>query len=682
MARRALARKITRKQALSYKRTTPNPLGVTAIAAVNGSASYARRYAATRRLLDEAEGGTAPSRKGKSMRRRRATANRATPKKRKVARKSSPAQRAARARFAAKYGKKSRFGGPAKFAHAKMASPWKFPKRKKARRKASSVPKGRVYGGKYRALRARIGGRSRPTYTYLTKKKKVRKIPDFALMGYRSKKAQFKRELTQKGANASLKRQARLKASRERNAERISKRVLAGKYAFTPNKRRRARRAKKRVVSFHQWEKSMIANARRAKKRKKVSRRRRKVGVRVSARTVKYKHRVKANKRKRRVKRRHRATPAQLRSLKKARAARRRKSKKGRKRHTAYAANRKRRVKRRKSRKARRNPLMQAAANRRRHRRVRRNRRHVGRRRHARRNPLMQAAANRRRRRGVRRNRKHSRRGYKRNVSLFVSDFIKTMKTAGIVSIGLVVQKGLSKYLSTAAWADPVLGKLPPAFKNTIVGLLTAAAGMTLVQKVAPGEAKHIGLGMGAGLVHTILMDVLTAIGQPAAVNYLGDYTESQGKSYSGYGSYYEFQPGQVYNGVGEYFTQPGVSGFGNVPQLTQAAAGVGEYFVTGVKGIGEYEEVTPEYSAPTSTRDGIRPDLNSAEHAMSVAEAAAGVGMYGGGGGYGTYEQNQDVALQSTVYPTGGGENIPDQPGGSRAGVFCGDNGVFGPCG
>ena len=48
-------KKITRKQALSYNRTIPNGLGVTAISAVNGRGSYASRYAATRSLLAGAE---------------------------------------------------------------------------------------------------------------------------------------------------------------------------------------------------------------------------------------------------------------------------------------------------------------------------------------------------------------------------------------------------------------------------------------------------------------------------------------------------------------------------------------------------------------------------------------------------------------------------------------------------
>ena len=40
---KGLTRPITRKQALSYKRTSPNPIGVTAIAQVNGRRRKAAR---------------------------------------------------------------------------------------------------------------------------------------------------------------------------------------------------------------------------------------------------------------------------------------------------------------------------------------------------------------------------------------------------------------------------------------------------------------------------------------------------------------------------------------------------------------------------------------------------------------------------------------------------------------
>lgn len=633
MARKVLARKITRKQALSYTRTVPNPLGVTAIASVNGRRAYERQYAATRALLGSPEGA--------EMRRR----VRRNKKALSAAQKKALAK--GRATLAKKRGKKSVAKKASAPKRRKAASKAKAaPRPKKAVRRSSAKKSTKFYGGKYRALRARVGGRSVPTYVYLTKKKRVRKIPDFALAGYRSRADLKKRTKSAKGKAASWKRFNRLFDRRKKAADRVAKRILAGKYAFTPN--RIGRRRPTRTVTFKEWEKSMIANARRKKKARKSRKGRKK------------------------------ATKKQLRALAKARAALRRKHSKKRKAKKARrnplmqaAANKRRKKARRSRRKARRNPLMQAAANKRRGKSRRR----------ARRNPLMQAAANKRRRK-ARRNSKH---GYRRNMAAFVSDLKTTLKVGGVVAAGLILQKSLTKILTGTGYLDK-LG----AFKSIVAGGLVALAGGALVTKFVPGQAKLIASGMGAGLVHTILIEALGYFNQPQAVAYLGDYTEARGNAmYSGtgqMGSYYEFQPGQVYSGMGqlgEYYQTPGVSGFGGygdsfgqAPLLTQAAAGVGEYYVTGGQGIGEYEEVTPEYSPRTSTRDGIRPDLTSAERAMNVAEAAAGVGNYGGLGA------DVDVPLQSTVYPQGQAEDIPDQPGGSRAGVFCGSNGVFGPCG
>ena len=54
--RKALTRKITRKQATSYDRMAPNKRGVTALSEVNGRGAYAERYAQTRRMLSNKKG--------------------------------------------------------------------------------------------------------------------------------------------------------------------------------------------------------------------------------------------------------------------------------------------------------------------------------------------------------------------------------------------------------------------------------------------------------------------------------------------------------------------------------------------------------------------------------------------------------------------------------------------------
>jgi hypothetical protein len=119
----------------------------------------------------------------------------------------------------------------------------------------------------------------------------------------------------------------------------------------------------------------------------------------------------------------------------------------------------------------------------------------------------------------------------------------------------------------------------------------------------------------------------------------------------------------QAAAGYGQPLMQA-AAGYGQ-PRLAQAAAGVGEYIAYDTAGIGEYEEV-PTSVQPMATNEGIMPNLYSAEQALSQAEAAAGVGQ-------------TDVPLQSDVNPTITADPIGDAPGGSRAGVFQGQDGVFG---
>jgi len=98
--------------------------------------------------------------------------------------------------------------------------------------------------------------------------------------------------------------------------------------------------------------------------------------------------------------------------------------------------------------------------------------------------------------------------------------------------------------------------------------------------------------------------------------------------------------------------------------KIMQAAAGTGEYYATQAMGYGEYEEV-PVPNMQTMTREGIHPNLHSAEQALSIAEAASGLGG--------------DVSMVATFEPTVEATSINELPGGSRAGVFQGGDGIFG---
>jgi hypothetical protein len=264
---------------------------------------------------------------------------------------------------------------------------------------------------------------------------------------------------------------------------------------------------------------------------------------------------------------------------------------------------------------------------------------------------------------------------YISNMGQYASDLFEVMKSGAVVGGGLVVHKALTNVLLDQAFKKVVfLQKLNPKYQRSLAAVVVAAVGIPLSTKFGGSLGKKLSMGMGAALIHTVFSEILGSA-KPAYQHYLGSYTEAD----KSFGSYYEFQPGQSYSGMGEYIQQSGsMAGFGGLhqaaagfgsPALQQAAAGVGEYIVQGAEGIGEYEEVRPEFTAPAHIREGITPSLGNAEHALNMAEAAAGIGGFG----------NTDLSLEQIVYPEGQALDIDDQPGGSRAGVFYGSSGVFG---
>jgi len=337
------------------------------------------------------------------------------------------------------------------------------------------------------------------------------------------------------------------------------------------------------------------------------------------------------------------------------------------------AANKRRRKTRKKvtrRRKYRRNTVMQAAANK------RRRRRKTTRRRKYRRNTVMQAAANKRRRgrKMVRRRRRRYRRNPKSDMK---KQFEQALKIGAAVTGGFLAHRALSK-----AAEDMLFKNSTNTYKGLMSGALVAAIGIPLSAKFAPKEAKHLATGMVVSLLHKAVVKLLEVADQPKIAGYFANYPNAEGRAYNGMGSYYSYKPHEVYQGTGEYYQTNGMgeyyqtSGMGQFEQAAagtgqfeQAAAGTGEYYVQDAAGIGEYEEVTPEATAPFGMDEGIYPDLTSAEKALSVAEAAAGVGGLG----------NTDVPMISTINPTGQAVPVQDVPEGSRSGTFAGRDGIFG---
>lgn len=259
------------------------------------------------------------------------------------------------------------------------------------------------------------------------------------------------------------------------------------------------------------------------------------------------------------------------------------------------------------------------------------------------------------------------RRRYRRNPGL-VDQLKQLLKVGAKMALGFMGHRALTYVVSEQLLAKVEIfstGSLSE-YRGIIGGAIAAVGGVALVSKFAPAHAAQIGAGIMTSLVHATIVAVLKKIGQPNVAGYLAAYPDAEGHAYhsmAGYGGYgaYELVPGM--SGMGEYDYYNQYSGLG---QLTQAAAGTGEYFMPGLQGIGEYEAVEG-YGAlgqQPYTDEGIHPNLNAAEHALTVAEAAAGVG---------------DLPLQSTVDPYQVAAPIMDGPTGSRAGILEGGDGIFG---
>ncbi len=686
---KGLTRKITRKQARSYDRSVPNGRGVMALAEINGRGAYEKRYAQTRKLLAKSENKqgmytanqrvamkkmSARRRKAfKSMldskpgysrnpigawvaedrdRKRRPKRKKAAPKK-KAAAKRKPATRRAAApkrkgkRSAASYRAAAKKAAATRKRNARKAAP-----KKRATKKTAARRKPRTYGkGKYRALKARYGPVSRHTYMYKTKKGRARHIPSHAILGYPSAAALRKAWAGGDGKDAGriAERTERLARRRDKASQTAARRVRRGLGIFTPNSGG--------PLSFEEWKKEMRPNAARKKKAKKKTT---KAARRAAAlKGWRKRRRGGAKKKKVAAKRKGKRTKASYRAAaKKAAATRKRNARKGGRKTTA----RKKKTVARKRRRVTRSFT-------------------VGRRGHKAR---ISYAANRRRRRS-----------YKRNAaSAYMQELKGALKLGAMITVGYVGHRALTKVIN-----DQLVEKIK-YFKENENGIkyrdlfsatLTALGLIPLVMlgaKKLKVKPVPLAAGVAASFIHGTIIKALgytTNESAQKAIPYLSAYPNAGG---SAYGSYYEFQPHQMYNGTGAYYETPQMSGFGQVrqaaagygsspmltqaaagygasPMLTQAAAGTGEYIASGVNGIGEYEEVATSTQL-MSVDEGIYPNTQTAEQALSIAEAAAGVG-------------SADVPLQSTVDPSGMSSLIGDAPGGSRVGVFRGGDGIFG---
>jgi hypothetical protein len=630
------------------------------------------------------------------------------------ARPSSGLKRPAKREFMQEQIEKGRSYAQAEAAYKRAHGKGK-PKRRKAR-------KPRAYGARRQIhpIRVRIGTRTRQTTLYRTRRGKTRRVPGYAYLGYPSAYAMRLEMSTRRGAERGLRKKERLQARRERAAVAEAKRIRAGRGLFVPN------RAGGATIDWQEWRDMYKPNKRRGRKARKGRKLTKAQRARISRRNLVQARKalrrrhggVKRGKAKRRTRRyednrrrtTRRTTRRRYTSNLRGKARRTRKMTRAEKRamalrHLAKARRARRlgparrkmgkwaRIKGRKG--ARRVTFRTAGTRfgavtlyRNRNGSVsllengRRGRRRSRRRYDANRRQVSRYEDNRRRRR-VRRydenRRRHRSRRYRSNAAAWVSGLKEALKIGGIVIVGFLVHRSLTRVLSDEALSK--IGALADgtslgAWRDVIAGLLVAALGVPLVVKFVPSESAAIGGGIAASFLHGIILRALTEAGQPKVAGYLASYPDQSGPAYPGVGSYYRVKPRQQYRGVGEFYsTQPNLrydqmrqpaAGVGSGALVTQAAAGAGEYLAFGARAMGgDYSEV-PMLPMPTVTNEGVMPTMDAAEAAINVMEAAAGVGA-------------SEIPMQSDLYPEDQSDPIGDEPGGSRSGVFSGNGGIFG---
>jgi len=789
MSTKGLTRRITRKQALSYERTSPNGIGVTSIASVNGrrkgppaavrrvlkgcgkqlkaawkevkkgkkaapkrarrnpeatmaTPNYVRRYGATKAILRGHRARPNPMDFGgfegfaglpEEVKRREKAEKRAEQAERRADRAEERALQ---------LGKETKMAKP-----KKRKSAAKKPAKKRASGKTTKRASRRHAGaarsfGKFKPLSVKIGGKSRTTYLHKSKGGGVRHIPIYALHGFKSqaafKKAQMEgddktREKINRRGQAIQRLRDRAKARIEKEGDIFTPNTTVIPYSewsrnMTPNKRKSAKKAAKKKTSARKARRSpaqIKAAKRNIKKAQAAAKKGRKAGKKRGAR----KSAKKAGKR----------TAAQ-------RSASARKAARTRKRHAAAKSSKRKAPKRKKgahkaAKRGKRTAAQRSASARKAARTRKRNlaagkrpsKRKGGKKRYHR-NAGAVATPNRRRhhRRYAENRRRYRRNGY--------MDQLKSGLKVGAVIVGsflahkvlsnLLVNQGLNR---VAYFNDP---KVAP-YKGLLAGVIVAAIGIPLAAKFSSKEdtINQIAGGMAASLLHTA---ILTAAGHFAmgkdALPYLsgtGEYIATQGygeyiatQGYGGFGAYQQYGGApQQYNGP----FQQAAAGYGAMMQaaagpfqqaaagygLSQAAAGTGEYIASGAQGYGEYI-ATQGFGDSAYTYDGIPGgDLSAAEHALNVAEAAAGLGF-----GDDTMSGTTDVGVSSMVnplYPGNAGsvgpglqqlpiqsldQGVPGLPGPKatiaatpagqamddatmtgRRGVLAGGDGIFGGC-
>jgi hypothetical protein len=711
--------KITKEEADMYARVNrprsyvPNPLGVTAMASVNGRGAYKRsvkslargkspeeRAERARLVMRNGENEMSrraaflknpiPSRhfRGRTSKASPAAAARvaeekakAAPKRRKAAAKKAakPAVKKTAAQISA--GNKRRGKRLAAYSAAKRTG---LDEKKAARKAVKAVPltRGETFKGlsaaktRKRNAKAKVQvgkvyrrekvvdpttGKKKLSWLYKAKGGKLRKIPHEDII----KAGAMSRERLVKGRERAARRmlEAGSVFVANKRAKKGKKKMAKGTWnfaAYTAAIRAGMSKADAKKVGY--GEKALRAKKAAKKATKKTTRKTAKKTTRKTARKPQS-----ASKTRRRNKRRTStityewikgATVAPVRRLKKAKKAAKKSTKKAAKKSTA----------RKTAKKGTRTAAQRSASAKKAARTRKRNAKKMtknGRRTHAgyvksRSGGVTNVVRVKKNGRKSRR----SRRGYRRNG--FMAQLVSVLKTGLFVAGGFLTHKLLTNLV-----IDFGVNKLPVAalqnsatfqtWKKPIVGLVTLAVGIPVAQKVLRRNSTEVAAGMAASWFQSVIVTALSK--KPEWQGRLSGYNNSRAYALRGAMEKNAFSIAPQYATLSGF--QQAAAGYQQAAAGTGeyfAANGVGEYFATsGLQGVGSYEgagQLALQASAGVDEiDDGIRPD-SDIDGLLDLAEAAAG--LRGTGEFYSAIKESggrvveQRVGMQSQWIPAG----------------------------
>lgn len=286
---------------------------------------------------------------------------------------------------------------------------------------------------------------------------------------------------------------------------------------------------------------------------------------------------------------------------------------------------------------------------------------------------------NRRSRRRNRKGRRRNGRRYRRNVSFFKGLFKRN--PAGLIGLAFVAAGGYVAHrvlsnitamviakMGASAVTSPTpaasgLGNVALNYAGVIGSLAAAGVGIPVVLKFV--EDPNTKQALVAGMVISALQGVVVGIlknSAPGIASFLsGDDTAARLSAMYGLGQGTSIMPHYAPIGMGEYFAPTaGMGEYFSTP--------MGEYFESGVSGLGNYTGNGDLYEAAAGYGEVHTPDTNhidpssDLDQQLSIAEAAAGIGQAnyeaaaGGYRGYGalpSYEAQAGLGGGVAVVPT-----------------------------